>query len=450
MRGKVAKIITGIILLSLAWGQEKVLTLEECIRLAATQNPQVLAAQEEYKAAKAKRYQAATALLPSAKLQGTYTRLDEAPYTVMNPENMPFLPPGTPPMKIEMGKDEMDKIELQIVEPVSAQIWTGLSLANTGVRQKELSLKKARTEAVLNALKAYYQFLQAKGFLKIAQVSKQQIDAHIKDLENMYAQGVVHKKDLLKAQVRQSEGELMLLQAQNAVELARKSLCMAIGLPQETQITIAESLSFEEYALPLDSVLALTKRNSLDAKLIDIGVEAARKQATLAWEGLLPSFSAIFNYDYQKPNRELENEWYDSWTAVGVIQWNVFDWGANIAKIKEAAHTKKQMEYVRKSALEGIELQARASYLSLMEKKEKLEVARKEVETAQENFKVTKDMFHGGAATNSELLDAQSDLTRAKINLNNYLADYNIAKAQLDYLTGALEQKIEKIIAETR
>ena len=128
----------------------------------------------------------------------------------------------------------------------------------------------------------------------------------------------------------------------------------------------------------------------------------------------------------------------------------MFDWGANIAKIKEAAHTKKQMEYVRKSALEGIELQARASYLSLMEKKEKLEVARKEVETAQENFKVTKDMFHSGAATNSELLDAQSDLTRAKINLNNYLADYNIAKAQLDYLTGALEQKIEKIIAETR
>ncbi len=449
MKGKLTTLLLGIALFASAYGQDT-LTLADCIRLAVTQSPKVLSAQEEYKAAKAKRYQAFTNLLPSAKFQGTYTRLDEAPYTVMTPDNMPFLPPNAPPIKIEMGKAEMEKLELQVVQPVAAQIWTGLSLANTGVRQKELNLKKARLQAALDAMKAYYQYLQAKGFLQIARVSKEQIDAHIKDLENMYKEGIIQKKDLLKAQVRQSEGELLVLQAKNATELARKALCLAIGLPQDTPIEIAESLTFEEYNLPVDSVVAMARRNCVDAKLLDIGLEAAKKQVTLAWEGLLPGFSAIFNYDYQKPNRELKNEWYDSWTAVGVIQWDVFHWGENIAKIKEATHSRRQMEYIRKSALEGIELQVRASYLSLTEKQQKLDVARKEVETAQENFKVTKDMFHSGAATNSELLDAQADLTRAKINLNNYLADYNVAKAQLDYLTGVLERKIEKILENKR
>jgi len=431
-------------------GLAQTLSLDDCIRIAVTQNPQVLASQHDLSASKNQRYQSITALLPSAKFQGTYTRLNEAPYTELDPSQMPFLPPGTPPMRIEMGKDEMEQLELQIVEPISPQLWTALGLANTGVKQKKLNLKKTELNTALGAVKAYYQFLQAKGFVKIATASKQQIDAHIKDLQNMFEQGIIHKKDLLKAKVQQSEVELLVLQAQHSVELARHGLCLALGFPQDSAIDVAESLTFAEYSAPLDSVLHWTQQNSVDAKLLDIGVEAAKKQKTLAIEGLFPSFSAIFNYDYKKPNQQLENEWYDSWTAVGAIQWNIFDWGGNIAKIEQAHNQKRQMEYIRKSALQGIELQARASFLSLDEKKRKVEIARSEVETAEENFKVTDDMFHAGAATNAELLDAQSDLTRAKINLNNYLADYNITKFQLELLTGELDKKIETILKSER
>ena len=426
------------------------LSLDDCIRISVTRNPQVLASQHDLSASRNQRYQSITALLPSAKFQGTYTRLNEAPYTTLDPSQMPFMPPGTPAMRIEMGKAEMEQMQLQIVEPITPQLWTALGLANTGVMQKQLNLKKTKLDIVLETIKAYYRFLQAKGFLEIATSSKGQIDAHIVDLQNMFEQGIIHRKDLLKAQVQQSEVELLLLQAQHSVELARKGLCLTLGFSQDSAVDVTESLAFTEYTAPLDSVLLSTKQNSLDAKLLDIGVDAAKKQKTLALEGLLPSFSAIFNYDYKKPNQQLENDWYDSWTVVGVIQWNIFNWGGNIAKIEQTHNKKRQMEYIRESAVQGIELQTRTLYLSLDEKQKKLDIAHSEVETAQECFRVTDDVFHAGAATNAELLDAQSDLTRAKINLNNYLADYNITKFQLEYLTGELDKKVETILENER
>ncbi len=425
----------------------QVLTLDDCIRLAAEQNSQVLASQSGLSAAKAKRFQALSALLPSASATATYTRLNEAPYTVMSPAEIPFLPPDMEPIRIEMGKAEMEKVELQVKQPLALQLFSALALANTGVKQKELELRKARAQAALNAAKAYYALVQAKGFLRIAQTSKRQIEAHIKDLENMYAQGIVHKKDLLRAQVQASEVELLVLQAQNAVKLAQSSLCLAIGYPQDAEVEVAESLSFVDYPYPLDSVVAWAERHSLDAQLAAVGLEAAKKSVTLAAGALLPSFAAIFNYDYQKPNRELENEWYDSWTAVGVIQWDLFDWGGSVAALREAKAKKRQMEYLYKAALDGIRLQARAAYLAMDERRKKLSVARKELETAQENYRVTSDMFDAGAATNAELLDAHADLVRAKINLNSYLADYNTAVVELEYVTGQLERRVNDVLS---
>lgn len=430
----------------------EILTLDNCLRLALERNPQVLASEQNVLVSKYDRYRAITALLPSAKTSASYTRLDKAPYTVMDLSWMSdFMPPDMipeEPIEMEMGKAEMENLRLELVQPISLQLFTALSLANTGVRQKQILYTKYRLEIALNAQQTYCHFLQAKAYFEIAKNSKEQLDAHVTDLQNMFDQGMIHKKDLLSAQVQALEVELMILQAENMVSLSRSGLCMAIGYPQNSDIDIIDSLGYFEYPASLDSVLAWANRKSLDAKLVSIGVEASDKQVTLAWQGLLPSLAAVFSYDYNKPNRQLENEWYDHWTAVGALQWEVFNWGANITGIRKAAAQKKQMEFLREAAMQGIALKTRAAYSTMNERRKKLEVAQKELETAQENYRVTDDLFHAGAATNTELLDAHAALTNAKINMNNYLADYNIARATLEFQTGQLESKIENIISE--
>ena len=61
-----------------------------------------------------------------------------------------------------------------------------------------------------------------------------------------------------------------------------------------------------------------------------------------------------------------------------------------------------------------------------------------------EVFRVTKEKFGEGMATNTELLDAQSDLTRAKFDRLNSMADYNISLAELIYYTGVNEKQLTR------
>ncbi len=447
MMGTMKKImLLAIFMVNLAGAQT--LTLNDCISLAINRNPKVLASQEELSASIAEKYSVFTSLLPSAKASASYTRLNEAPYVELGSDMMPI--PGAQPIRIEMGKAETQKIQLQIVQPVNLQLFTAYSLSSIGVLQKRLSLTKCLMDVSLDVEKAYFQLLQAKSFLKIARASKEQIDAHVNDLTNMFNQGILHKKDLLRAQVQAAEMELMVLQAENATNIARSALAMIIGFPQDTSFEIAESPEFVDYSISLDSAIALSHRNSVEMRMIDIGIDVSKKQARLAWEALLPSFAAVFMYGYDKPNRQLQNEWYNSWTAVGTLQWDLFNWGGNIANIRKYNSQKRQMEFLRKSVSDGVELSARACYKSMEEKKMRYKVAKLEVERAEENYRVTSDLFHAGAATNAELLDAHTDLLRAGINLNNILADYNIAYAEFEYLSGKLEQRINTIIARNK
>ncbi len=413
------------------------LTAEDAMRIAAHENPAALAAKCEYDQARAKAYEAFTTFLPAAKLSSSYTRLDKVPQIYVPP-----LYPGGEAMTFDMGRPEVKKLQLQVVEPVSAQIFFAHSLARTGAEEKRINWRKAQTNAAASALTAYYRFVQAKNFEQIAKTSNEQLKKHLTDVENMRNLGMLHKKDALKVRVNYDETELMVLQAQNAVRLAHDALCTALGFSHETELTVAESLIAPNYTIPLETALRLAETSSHDAQLLQIGLRAAKQGHKLAVSGLLPSFAAIFVYSYDNPDRENNYNWYESWTATASAEWEIFGWGTKLAKIFEAKRAVAQMQYVHENALSGLRLATRAAHSAIDEKRQKLAITDRQLETATESYKVTDELFTAGAATNTEVIDAEADLTRARISKIDALAELNIAVCELQKLTGELETQI--------
>jgi outer membrane protein TolC len=69
--------------------------------------------------------------------------------------------------------------------------------------------------------------------------------------------------------------------------------------------------------------------------------------------------------------------------------------------------------------------------LTLIQSKEKVGVAEKGVEQADENYRITKNKFSSGAATNTDLLDAEVALLQAKVNYTVSLVDHELAWAKM-------------------
>jgi len=86
-----------------------------------------------------------------------------------------------------------------------------------------------------------------------------------------------------------------------------------------------------------------------------------------------------------------------------------------------------------------VALDISSNYLNLVKARERLSVSESSVEQAQENYKVTNDLFKQGLTLNSELIDAEVALLTARTNHVQSLVDYELAKASLERSIGEME-----------
>jgi outer membrane protein TolC len=96
--------------------------------------------------------------------------------------------------------------------------------------------------------------------------------------------------------------------------------------------------------------------------------------------------------------------------------------------INTMRETKANMSLQLKNALENFDL-AKASLTS----------AESELESAQENYRITQNQFKQKVATNTDLLDARVMLTRAENTYNNAKFDIHRAVADVERI---IEQDI--------
>jgi outer membrane protein TolC len=112
-------------------------------------------------------------------------------------------------------------------------------------------------------------------------------------------------------------------------------------------------------------------------------------------------------------------------------RWTPWEWGAGwyadraAVRQAEAAHLDEQAEQQRVSAeVERALVEARATGNAV-------EVARAAITSAEEAYRVTHALVQAGSATTTDLLDAQSALTGARLNLTRAEYEQAIARVAL-------------------
>lgn len=115
---------------------------------------------------------------------------------------------------------------------------------------------------------------------------------------------------------------------------------------------------------------------------------------------------------------------------------NVFDSGvtkSNVAAAKANLMTAK--ESYRQDA-DAVQLDVRNCYFNLREAEKRISTTQVAVAKAEEDYHIAQVRYEAGVGTNTDVLDAQVALNRARNNFNSSLYDYNLAKTALDTAMG--------------
>lgn len=438
---RVAPLLIVVLLLGHdLYGQDRLrLSEAECVQLGIENSDGLHASRMQHEYHKNKANEARTYLLPQLTGKASYVHLSEVPpFEVSLP---PY--PGLP-STFTLSESIIDTYGLTL--NVSQPIFTGFKLINNlkmssrNATAAGYDFEGDSSRTVFEIRRSYWTLYNALEFRSLVDENLKQVEAHLADAKNFMQQGLLTNNEVLKVETQLSQVRLLQIEADKAVRLAMVTLNSACGLPLGTTVEVASLPTGGNGNVPdLDSLLSRGVSARPELKAFRYRVSSAEAGVSIARSGWYPSIALTGNYYYSKPNSRImptKNEWEDTWDVGVIMSLDIWNWGRTVHQTRQA---KAQLRSVRDalSQLEdAVQIEITASYLDVAKSEESIKVAREGVAQAEENYRITKEKFELGLASNTDLLDAEVALLQAKTSLTKSSAEYQIALADLERAVG--------------
>jgi len=138
----------------------------------------------------------------------------------------------------------------------------------------------------------------------------------------------------------------------------------------------------------------------------------------------------------------LASDSHSVFAATGAINFNVFDGGRIKADVvennAELTNRRNELENLRGQ----IDFEVRSALLDLKAASDQVDVAKSNVELADESLKQSRDRFTAGVTNTVEIVQAQQAVAVADENLIGAQFQYNVAKVSLARSLGMAEQGV--------
>ncbi|MFB3923303.1 MAG: TolC family protein [Terriglobia bacterium] len=417
------------------------LTLPEAVAIALKNNPTVQAADAYAEAVQQGITVAASARYPRVDFSEGFARgnnpvyvfgslLTQGQFTARN-FDLGLL--NTPP--------PLDNFRTQF--SASMPLWDGGQISGR-VRDARLEAQSAaksgertRQEVIFAVIQAYLNGLLSAENVRVAHAAVAQTQADLERAQAREGQGLGVPSDLLSAKVQLAQAQEDLLRARSAQAIAQAALNVAIGIEEGAATELAGQLgetTFEAGTLDERQRRALTGRP--DFQQFEIGKERAANGVRMARAEFLPKvdlFSA-----WEEDNQTFLTRGGNNWAVAATLTFNLFDGGANRARLKESRARERQADSARAQMASAVRLQVREAFLNLNTARDRLEVSREAATQAEESLRIIQNRYEAGLSTITDLLRAEAARTSAQKNFFNSLYDYRLSYAALELATGEL------------
>jgi len=414
-----------------------VMNLPESIELALKQSVLLHAAKEGVKGAEAQQKEAFTGFLPKFSSSYSFTRLNEEPAF-----NFPGAPPLIPASIIKTGTKENYNWTVEARQPLFAGggILANYEASRLGTDIARFDEAGAVQDLIQEVKIAYFNILKAGRILSVAVQSLDRLTAHRDTAQAFYDVGVIPKNDLLYAEVELANGRQFLVRAENGVEMAKSKFNTVLRREINAPVEIEDILNDRPFEKTLDPCIVAALLNRPEIRSYALRLEQAKRQVKLARSEYFPNVGLVGNYTRYGDTPGVAGSPYkdqENWYVMAVANWNFWEWGKTKNRVDAGLSRESQASDILANIRDQITLEVKNAYLLLREAEKQVLVSKKAIEQAEENFRINTERYREQVGTSTDVIDAQTLLSRAKSDYYNALGDFNIGQARLERATGS-------------
>ena len=463
-----------------------VLTLEDALKVALSENTAVKVADMEIQRQEYARKGSYGALLPQVSASGMYSYAlkkqkvyfgsdktdDEGGSSgggmagmmasLMNPimyyinelyagTGVPFVPyvdpdagkeSGGSSEPMEMGRSHSVTLGLSAQMPlVNFQLWESLRLTGDQVELAVEQARESRLGTVASVKQAFYAILFAKEAYNVYNSVYENAVENFRLTEMRYNAAKASELDLTRAKSNVAAAIPNLYNAENSVELALWQLKAVMGVDLERNIDVAGSLA--DYADQMFSDIAEGNEATLEGnstlRQLAQQAEMMARQIRMQQYAYLPSLALTFSYSYLSQS-DIFNlsqwRWFPSSTIGVSLSIPIFSGGQRYHAVRQARVQADELELQRENTERQLRIGIRQSLGTMDTAMRTYDASREALATAEKAYDIAVKSYQLGKSTLTDLNNTELVLTQSKLAVSQAIYNFVIAKAGLEQTLG--------------
>ena len=445
-----------------------IITLEQALEIALSENVSVKVADMEIKRAEYAKKGSYASLFPQIDASGAYQRTIKKQVMYMDfdmsslmgggtgaegteiPDGVEIPETGTESTEsssdngggIEMGRWNTWSAGVSASMPlVNAQLWKSLKISGMDV---ELAVEKARAsrlDMVTQVKNAYFSTLLAKEAFEVYKQVYENAVQNLEETQKKYDMQKASEMDLLRAKTTVANAVPNVYNAEGSVILALWQLKAVLGVDLDMNLDVAGAL--EDWSQHMLYDLHQHDGASLDMnttmKQLAIQAEMLAETVKLQKYANIPSLAVAFSFTYSAMTNDFNFKEY-RWTPYSYVGLSlnipIFAGGKRYQQIRQAKNQYEQVQLQTVNTERQLKIAIRQC-LNTMETSMKSYYAAKEaVVSAQKGYDIVEKSYQVGRSTLIEVNDAQLALTQSQLAASQAIYNFLSAKSQLEQTLG--------------
>ena len=415
-------------------------SLEECIHYAFEHNENIIIANLEMDAARAKTGEYISAGLPQIDGTASVNKNFILRRTWIDASNFDPTAPEGELIQLEFGTPYDSEYGIGLSQMIfNGSYFVGVKASKT---YQELSRKdhiKSKIDVAEAVTKAYYTVLVSKLSYETIEANYQRLDSLLRETEIMYKNGFAELLAYNRTKVEYNNLKTEKQNALRSLEVSNALLKFQMGMPVNEKLEITDNLSDLDFNVQEELKMNYDFTKRIEYSRLETSQLLAQLEMKNNKSQYLPNIDLIAAWGMNAGVKdfsdlgEFRNDkvWTNYQLAGLTLNLPIFDGLYKSKKIQQNKIKIKQLEYQRMMLENSIKLEVDQFRQDLMNSLDQLNSQDENVQLAESVYNQAKIKYQEGVGSNLEIIDADNAFKQAQSNY--FSALYDALIAHVDY-----------------
>jgi outer membrane protein TolC len=417
------------------------ISLQDAIDRGLKQNLGLLLSDTNTRAARGQRWEQLSALLP---------HVTATPYvadTQINLAELGFTSIGGATLPVSIGPFSYFDARVNVAQSLfDSKLINNTRAATQNLKSAEYTFKDARDLVVLAVGYVYLQAIADEARIATAEAQVATAKALYDQAADQVKAGTSPEIDALRAKVELQTRQQQLIQARNNFGIQKLTVARVIGLAPGQEFELTDKSPYRPFeGITVDDALkrAYASRSDYLAAMTDVRAAIYARKAAVA--GYYPSLSFNADFGTAGSHPSTATQVFD---VRGTLSIPIFQGNSVHADILQAdarlQQTRERLDNLRAQ----IDADIRTALLNLQSSADQVNVARSNIDLAEETLLQSRDRFSAGVTDTVEVVQSQEAVASAHEQYISSLYNYNFAKISLVRSMGIAEAGVKEYFKE--